>query len=146
MDLRLPMYYLWIKALHVVFMVTWFAGLFYLPRLFIYHAISEDTPSRDRFVIMERRLFIIMTIGAALTTILGLTLTALNSAVLETAWFSIKLAAVVGLAVFHYRCWLWIQRLKDAVPTVDTQWLRWFNEIPTVLLLLIVVVAIVKPG
>jgi putative membrane protein len=140
------MHYLWIKALHIVFMVTWFAGLFYLPRLFIYHVKSEDALSQDRFKIMERRLFVIMTIGAALTTIFGLTLATLNPAVLETSWFSVKSAAVVGLVVYHYRCWLWIQRLRDTGQTADTQWLRWFNEIPTVLLLLIVILAIVKPG
>ena len=140
------MHYLWIKALHIVFMVTWFAGLFYLPRLFIYHVKSEDALSQDRFKIMERRLFVIMTIGAALTTIFGLTLATLNPAVLETSWFSVKSAAVFGLVVYHYRCWLWIQRLRDTGHTADTQWLRWFNEIPTVLLLLIVILAIVKPG
>ncbi len=68
-------YYLWFKALHVAFMVTWFAGLFYLPRLFIYHAEATDDTGRDRFVIMERRLYGIMTIGAILTLVFGLILT-----------------------------------------------------------------------
>ena len=64
-------YYLLFKALHIAFMVTWFAGLFYLPRLFIYHAQASSVPDRERFELMERRLFVIMTIGAALTTAFG---------------------------------------------------------------------------
>ncbi len=139
------MYYLWIKALHIVFMVTWFAGLFYLPRLFIYHVQATDTESRERFTVMERRLFIIMTIGAALTWIFGFTLVALNSAIAQTTWFSIKFAAVIGLVIYHYRCWLWIRRLRETTEIQETRWLRWFNEIPTVFLLLIIVLAVVKP-
>jgi len=72
--MQLGIWYLWVKALHIAFMVTWFAGLFYLPRLFIYHVEASADADRERFSIMERRLFIIMTIGAALTTIFGLTL------------------------------------------------------------------------
>ena len=105
-------YYIWFKALHIIFMVTWFAGLFYLPRLFIYHMQTLHAESRERFAHMERRLFAIMTIGAALTWIFGLILAALNSTVVETAWFSFKFAFVVGLVIYHYRCLLWIRRLE----------------------------------
>lgn len=139
------MHYLWIKALHIAFMVTWFAGLFYLPRLFIYHVQATDTESRERFTVMERRLFIIMTIGAVLTWLFGIMLIAMNSAVAETTWFSIKFAAVIGLVIYHYRCWLWIRRLRETTEILETRWLRWFNEIPTIFLLLIIVLAVVKP-
>lgn len=64
-------YYPWLKGLHIAFMVTWFAGLFYLPRLFIYHARASDAVSRERFTVMERRLFAIMTLGALLTIVFG---------------------------------------------------------------------------
>ena len=138
-------YYLWLKGLHIVFMVTWFAGLFYLPRLFIYHATAVDTTSRERFSVMERRLFIIMTTGAVLTTIFGLSLLVVNPALLDVRWFQIKVPLLVGLAIYHYRCYHRIGLLKTAEPTEDTRWLRWFNEIPTLFLLGIVLLAVVKP-
>ena len=137
--------YLWFKALHVAFMVTWFAGLFYLPRLFIYHTEAGDDESRKRFVIMERRLFIIMTIGAVLTTIFGLILMWINQALLSAGWFHVKLALLGGLVVYQVRCWRWMGLLKAGQIPANTIWLRWFNEIPTVFLLVIIILAVVKP-
>lgn len=137
--------YLWIKALHIAFMVTWFAGLFYLPRLFIYHTDATDDVSRGTFEIMERRLFIIMTIGAVLTTLLGLLLLYINQALLYQDWFRIKLLFLVGLVVFHLRCQRWIAVLKSGNFPADTKWLRWFNEIPVIFLLAIICLAIAKP-
>jgi len=137
--------YLWFKALHVAFMVTWFAGLFYLPRLFIYHVDAKDQISVDRFETMERRLFILMTIGMVLTAIFGLLLLMINSALSYQTWFKVKLLFLLGLFVFHYRCWLWIGRLKTGNFPSDTKWLRWFNEIPVIFLLAIICLAIVKP-
>jgi putative membrane protein len=138
-------HYLWLKGLHVVFMVTWFAGLFYLPRLFIYHLAASDTASRERFEVMEVRLFAIMTIGAVITALLGIWLLMINGALLQVSWFQVKLALLVGLVIFHFRCFLWIKRLRTAKPGTDTNWLRWFNEIPTVFLIAIVLLAVVKP-
>ena len=137
--------YLWFKALHVAFMVTWFAGLFYLPRLFIYHAEATDDASLGRFVVMERRLFAIMTIGAVLTAIFGFTLLAINSALLGVGWFQVKLGLLAAMVVYHVRCLRWIRRLRDGYKPPDTRWLRWFNEIPVVFLLGIICLAIVKP-
>ena len=137
--------YLWIKGLHVAFMVTWFAGLFYLPRLFIYHADTSDTLSLDRFVVMERRLFAIMTIGAVLTLIFGLWLLHLNPGLFGAGWFHTKLALLIGLAIYHYRCFVWIKRLKSGFSPDGTRWLRWFNETPVVFLLGIILLAVVKP-
>ena len=138
-------YYLWLKGLHVVFMVTWFAGLFYLPRLFIYHVSATDAVGRERFSTMETRLFIIMTIGAALTTGFGVAMLAANPVLLNMGWFQAKAVLLVGLIVFHWRCHRWIVNLRTGAATQDTKWLRWFNEIPTVFLLSIVLLAIVKP-
>lgn len=138
-------YYLWLKALHIAFMVTWFAGLFYLPRLFIYHAQTEDTQGRAGFTVMETKLFAIMTIGAILTWGFGLTLAAINPAVAKSTWFMAKLVFVIGLVIYHYRCWLWIRRLRESNEIQTTKWLRWFNEIPVVFLFAIVILAIVKP-
>lgn len=137
--------YLWFKALHIAFMVTWFAGLFYLPRLFIYHVEASEVETRARFTIMERRLFIIMTIGAVLATILGLTMLSINQSLLAQGWFEVKLVLLGGLIVYHARCWRWIQLLKAEQLPADTKWLRWFNEIPVIFLLGIIILAIVKP-
>ncbi len=136
--------YLWFKSFHVVFMVTWFAGLFYLPRLFIYHQSAEDAISRDRFIIMERRLFAIMTIGAVLTAILGIALLLINTVLLSAGWFHLKILLLLGLIAYHWRCYVWMQRLKTAAPDPDTRWLRWFNEIPVVFLIGIIVLAVTK--
>lgn len=137
-------YYLWFKALHVAFMVTWFAGLFYLPRLFIYHNEAEDTLGRERFMVMERRLYAIMTIGAILTALFGVLLLAVNHALIGANWFRIKLVLLAGLFVYHYRCYLWIVRLKSGRSPASTQWLRWFNEIPVIFLLGIIILAVTK--
>lgn len=137
--------YLWIKALHVAFMVTWFAGLFYLPRLFVYHVRAEDAVGRERFRKMERRLFAIMTIGAAATAVLGLWMLALNPGLLLSGWFHAKLVLVVALVAYHYWCLRWIGWLAEDRPPHGSLWLRWFNEVPTLLLLAIVALAVVKP-
>ena len=144
-DIAMAAYYLWLKGLHVVFMVTWFAGLFYLPRLFIYHTKASDSASRERFTIMQVRLFAIMTIGAIVTAVLGAWLLIINPGLLEMGWFRTKLALLAGLIAFHYRCYGWIIRLRTDSPSQDTQWLRWFNEIPTVFLVAIILLAVVKP-
>ncbi len=138
------MLYLTIKALHVAFMVTWFAGLFYLPRLFIYHTEATDAASRERFTVMERRLFAIMTIGAVLTAIFGFVLIGLNHALLQAHWMQVKLLLLVGLAVYHYRSYLWIGRLRDSDDAGDSRWLRWFNEVPVIFLLGIIILAVTK--
>jgi putative membrane protein len=136
--------YLWFKALHVAFMVTWFAGLFYLPRLFIYHSEAGEPADRARFTVMEKRLFAIMSIGAALTTLFGLVMLTINSALLSIGWFHLKLGFLAGLFIYHYRCWRWIRILEGGRLPPDTRWLRWFNEIPVVFLLGIIMLAVVK--
>lgn len=139
-------YYLWLKGLHIAFMVTWFAGLFYLPRLFIYHTQAADNPSRERFSVMEFRLFVIMTIGAALTTVFGLWMLSIKYALLEVRWFQFKLLLLLGLGFYHYLCYRWIVRLRTAEVPGETRWLRWFNEVPVIFLLGIVLLAVVKPA
>jgi putative membrane protein len=137
--------YLSIKALHVVFMVTWFAGLFYLPRLFIYHAETQDPISLERFCIMQRRLYAIMTIGAVLTAIFGFLLLWLNPGLLSQSWFQLKLGMLVLMVFYHLAC---LRRMKSfaagSLPD-NTRWLRWFNEIPVIFLLTIVFLAFLKP-
>jgi putative membrane protein len=136
---------LWIKALHVAFVVTWFAGLFYLPRLFIYHAEATDRVSQERFVIMERRLFAIMTIGAALALLFGLAMLVWAPGYLAQGWLHVKLVLVCGLIVFHAVCWHLLRQLERGTLQRSSRWLRWFNEVPAAFLLAIVVLAVVKP-
>jgi putative membrane protein len=138
-------YYVWFKALHLVFMVTWFAGLFYLPRLFIYHAEADDDAGRRRFSVMEKRLYAIMTIGAALTALFGLALLWMNPVLLSRGWFQVKLLLIAAMLAYHFRCRHWIRRLEKTATVEPTRGLRWFNEIPVVFLLGIVLLAIVKP-
>lgn len=137
--------YLWIKALHIAFMVTWFAGLFYLPRLFIYHAEAADAPGRQRFTQMEKRLFAIMTIGAVLTGIFGGLLLAINRALLSQTWFQLKLIVLTAMVIYHWRCWRWVVRLDTTPQVQSSRGLRWFNEIPVIFLLGIIFLAVLKP-
>lgn len=141
-----PDYYPWLMALHIAFMVTWFAGLFYLPRLFIYHAEAADDLGRRRFTTMEHRLFAIMTIGAVLTASAGLLLLWTNPSLLSRGWFQLKLVLVGGLIAYHVSCKWWIGRLEKTSEPQPTRGLRWFNEIPALFLLAIVLLAVLKPA
>lgn len=138
---------LWVKALHLVFMVTWFAGLFYLPRLFVYHANCDDDAGHRRFCVMEFKLAVIMTIGAVLTFLFGFWL-------LFGWWWPIppghgwlhaKLAALALLAAYHAWCLLLVARFRDGRNAHSHVWYRWFNEVPSVLLIAIVLLAVLKP-
>jgi putative membrane protein len=135
---------LWVKALHIAFMVTWFAGLFYLPRLFVYHAMATDTPSIERFKIMERKLYFgIMTPGAVLTVGFGLWLW-LGFGI-SGAWLHAKLVLVAILIAYHAYCGKLLGDFKRDANRHSHVWYRWFNELPVVLLLGIVLLAVVKP-
>lgn len=135
---------LWVKALHVVFMVTWFAGVFYLPRLFVYHAMSTDAPSIERFKIMERKLYFgIMTPGAIMTVVFGLWLWLGYG--ISGGWLHAKLALVAILIVYHFWCGKLLKEFKHDRNDRSHVWYRWFNELPVFLLLGIVILVIVKP-
>jgi putative membrane protein len=135
---------LWIKSLHIIFMVTWFAGLFYLPRLFVYHAMSDDRPSIDRFKIMERKLFFgIMTPGAVLTIIFGLWL--MLGYHIDGDWLHAKLALVVVLILYHIYCGKLMIDFKHDRNRHGHVFYRWLNELPAVLLIAIVILVVVKP-
>ena len=143
--MQLGSLFLWLKAFHLAFMVTWFAGLFYLPRLFIYHAETADLPSRQRFTLMEKRLFAIMTIGAVITAVFGIVLLILNPALLSQTWFQIKLVFLLAMVIYHWRCWRWISSLAAISEPQKSASLRWYNEIPVIFLLGIILLAVLKP-
>ena len=136
---------LWLKAFHIVFVVTWFAGLFYLPRLFIYHAGTTDTLSLERFVVMERRLFGIMTIGGTLAALFGISMIVAAPAYLAAHWLHAKLALVAVLIGYHAWCHRLMLGLRRGTNRRGQRWLRMFNEFPALLLLAIVILAVVKP-
>jgi len=136
---------LWLKAFHIIFVVTWFAGLFYLPRLFVYHSVASDPIGRDRFVVMERRLFVLMTVGGTLAIVFGLSMVAVAPAYLGFLWLRVKLALVAALIVYHFWCYRLICGLRDGRNSHSQRWYRIFNEVPGLLLIAIVVLAVVKP-
>ena len=138
---------LWIKALHIVFMVTWFAGLFYLPRLFVYHAAATDRISIDRFKIMERKLFWgIMTPGAVLTIAFGVWLwLGWFGAAHAPRWLHAKMAWVALLAGYHVWCWRLLRDFAAERNTKSHVWFRWFNEVPALALFAIVLLVVLKP-
>ncbi len=137
----------WVLACHIISMVAWFAGLFYLPRLFVYHANTEDSTSHKRFVIMERRLFWgIMLPAAILTTLFGLWLFLNNTAYYATqGWMHVKLLGVFLLYAYQCLCWYFMRAFRDEKNTRSNQFYRYFNEIPTVLLVVIVIMVVVRP-
>ena len=136
---------LWIKALHIVFVVTWFAGLFYLPRLFVYHAESNDPAVRAQLQIMQRRLLVITDIGGSLAIVFGVWMLLLVPGYLHQGWLHAKLALVIGLIAYH----AYLIRLKNQFAAGrqphSARWLRLFNEVPALLLIAIVILVVVKP-
>ena len=138
---------LWIKALHVIFVVTWFAALFYLPRLFVYHATATDKPGIERFKLMERRLYRgIMTPSAAVTAVTGIWLLVLYwDAYAGAAWIWVKITGVLALYAYHGCCGRLVRQFANDRNTRSDTFFRWFNEAPTVLLVVIVILVVVKP-
>jgi putative membrane protein len=139
---------LWLKALHLVAMVAWFAGLFYLPRLFVYHAMSSDETSNERFKIMERKLYYgIMTPSMIATFVFGIWMLgdyawAVYS---KSGWLHVKLLLLCLLFAYHIFCGSWLDDFKHNRNTRSHIYYRWMNEIPVLFLLAIVILAVVKP-
>ena len=139
---------LWLKALHLIFMVAWFAGLFYLPRLYVYHAMSNDDISHERFKVMERKLFFgIMTPSMIATFIFGIWMLVAYSwqSYGASGWLHTKLALLVLLLVYHGFCGVWLLDFKHNRNRHSHVYYRWMNEIPVLFLVAIVILAVVKP-
>ena len=136
---------LWVKSLHIIFMVTWFAGLFYLPRLFVYHAQAGDAASLERFKVMERRLYRgIMTPGGVLTIAFGVWLW-LGWFRGAGGWLHAKLALVALLVAYHLWCGRLVRDFAAGRNTRSHVWFRWFNEVPTLILFATVLLVVLKP-
>ncbi|WP_305906696.1 protoporphyrinogen oxidase HemJ [Methylomarinum sp. Ch1-1] len=139
---------LWLKAMHLIFMVTWFAGLFYLPRLFVYHAMSEDQISHERFKVMERKLYYgIMTPGMILTLLFGIWMLVDYAWALygSSGWLHAKLTLLLLLVIYHIFCGKWLSDFKHDRNRRSHVYFRWVNEIPVLFLIGIVILATVKP-
>lgn len=139
---------LWVKAFHIMAVITWFAALFYLPRLFVYHAMSEDDISKERFKIMERKLYRgIMTPSAIVALVLGVVLITYYpmEAIASMGWLHAKLTLVLVLFAYHGLCG---RLLKDFAKDQNKHshvYYRWFNEFPVLILVVVVILAVVKP-
>jgi len=140
---------LWLKAWHLIAMVTWFAGLFYLPRLFVYHAMSDDRVSNERFKVMERKLYYgITTPGGVLTLVFGLWMLVDYgwAAYGHMLWLQIKLALIALLVAYHLYCGKLVADFKHDRNQRSHVWFRWFNELPVLALIAIILLAVLRPA
>jgi putative membrane protein len=136
--------HLWIKALHVVFVVCWFAGLFYLPRIYVNLAMVDDGATRERLLLMARKLLVFMTGLGVVAVVLGMWLLG-QGAVMKAGWMQAKLLLVLLLIAYHGWCGVLYTRFAHGGSARSHVWYRWFNEVPVLLLTAIVVLAVVKP-
>ena len=138
--------YLWIQALHLISVVTWFAALFYLPRLFVYHVMAEDQISRDRFKIMERKLYRgIMTPSMIAVLVFGFWLLYQNPGLIKSGWMHAKLALVFLLIGYHHVCLAYLKKFARDENSKSHVFYRWFNEAPVLILIAVICLAVVKP-
>jgi putative membrane protein len=135
---------LWVKSFHIIFVVAWFAGLFYLPRLFVYHATTSDSPGIERFKVMERKLYYgIMTPSAVLAMAFGLWLWLGYG--ITGGWLHAKLVLVLMLIAYHLYCGRLLADFKHDRNRHGHVYYRWFNEIPVLILIAVVILVVVKP-
>ena len=134
---------LWLKAFHIVLVVSWFAGLFYLPRIFVNHAMAEEPAVRERLKLMERKLYKFVTPIGALAVITGLWLWFGYG--FSGGWLHVKTALVAGLVGYHLYCGHLVKEFAADRNTRNHVWFRFFNEVPVLVLLVIVILVVVKP-
>ena len=137
---------LWVKAFHIIFMVCWFAGIFYLPRLFVNHAMAEDPATRTQLALMERKLYRFITPFMWLTIGLGLWLASANWAYYwQAPWFLLKVLLVAVLIGYHFQCGRIVQQFQDDANVRSHVFYRWFNEFPVLILFAVVILVVVRP-
>lgn len=134
---------LWIKAFHLIFVISWFAGLFYLPRLFVNHAMVKDAATREQLSLMEQKLYRFMLPLAVLAIVFGLWLWLGYG--IKGSWLHAKLLLVAGLIAYHIYCGKLMRAFASGKNTHSHVWYRWFNEVPVIALFAIVILAVVKP-
>ncbi|CAA0114904.1 Uncharacterised protein [Zhongshania aliphaticivorans] len=137
---------LWLKAFHIIAVICWFAGIFYLPRLFVYHAMAEDQATRDHLKIMERKLYRFISPFAVLTVVFGTLLIAQNpDYYLRAGWLHVKLLFVVGLIAYHLYCGQIVKKFANEQNQHQHVFYRWLNEAPVIALFVIVILAVTRP-
>ena len=137
---------LWLKAFHIIFVVCWFAGLFYLPRIFVYYAASEHPETRQQLAVMARRLYRFVTPFMFIAIALGLAMIAQNPAYyLHASWMWLKLAGVTFLVVYHVQCGRYVRAINADSDRHSHVFYRFFNEVPVIFLFVIVLLAVLKP-
>ncbi|MBU3709536.1 MAG: CopD family protein [Burkholderiaceae bacterium] len=139
------MAYLWIKALHIVFIASWFAGLFYLPRIFVNLAMETEQAAIDRLLLMSRKLYRFMTILMIPALVLGLILWLYYGTGVQTLWMHVKLIIVLLLIAYHHLCKRLLSTFERGENTRSHIWYRWFNEIPVIGMIIAVVLVVLKP-
>ena len=137
---------LWLKAFHIIFVVCWFAGLFYLPRIFVYYAASEHTETRQQLAIMARKLYRFVTPFMYIAIALGIAMIAQNpDYYLQAGWMWLKLAGVAFLVVYHLQCGRYVHAINENTDRHGHVFYRFFNEVPVIFLFGIVLLAVLKP-
>ena len=138
---------LWVKSFHIIFMVSWYAGLFYLPRLFVHHAMAEDRATRERLEIMERKLFWFITPWAVLTIAFGIWLIFFFGweAFKMMGWLHLKIALMIPLVGFHIWCGKLMLEFRGGDNPHSHVWFRWFNEFPLIILIVVILLVELKP-
>ena len=138
---------IWVKAFHVIFMVAWFAGLFYLPRLFVNHAMAEEEAVKQRLTVMEGKLYRFITPWMLLTLVFGfwLLFEYAWSAYVHMLWLHLKIVLVALLVVYHFYCGKLVRVFRDGKNTRSHVFYRWINEIPVLPLFVIIFAVVVKP-
>ena len=136
---------LWLKSFHIVFVVTWFAGLFYLPRLFVYHAMTNNDEVQTTLKLMERRLMVMAHLGGLLAWLFGISVLLFLPGWLGQGWMQLKLSLVVLLTFYHFWCARIVRDMAHDRVRHGHVWYRWFNEFPTLILIAVVILVVVKP-
>lgn len=137
---------LWVKAFHIFFVVSWFAGIFYLPRLFVNLAMVDDAATTKHLLLMANKLYRFMSPWAILSVVFGVWLILLNpNYFLQQHWLYLKLVFVVGLIAYHLLCGVYLRRFNASVNSHNHIFYRWFNEAPAVILIAVCILVVVKP-
>ena len=137
---------LWVKAFHIIFMVCWFAGIFYLPRLFVNHAMTNNKAVHDQLCLMEKKLYRFITPFMYLTIGFGIWLTSFNwEYYLSSLWYQIKIALILLLIAYHFYCGVHLKKLAENDSDYSHVYFRWFNELPVLVLFSVVILAVLKP-
>ncbi len=139
------MTYLWLKALHIIFMTSWFAGLFYLPRIYVNLAMAETDESYQHLLTMAKKLYRFVTPFMFLTLGFGIGMLFINSDLLQTGWLQIKLALVVLLVIYHFVCGNCLTKFVKKQSPRSHVFYRWFNEFPVLILFAVVILVVVGP-